>query len=85
MPSRTAIAFKQAGPLFERWRNQLLYRLTAPQFVIAGLLLAALVYFAQIWEVLANTRLLDFLIRVGVIKYHDKMVGFIEGVADHKY
>lgn len=44
MPPRTAIAFKQAGTLLERWRNQLLYRLTAPQFIIATLLLTALIY-----------------------------------------
>ncbi len=54
-------------------------------YVVAALLLASLVYFSGVWDVLANTRLLDFLIRVGVVKYHDKMVGFVEGVADHKY
>ena len=27
----------------------------------------------------------DLLIRVGIVKYHDQNLGFVEGVADHKY
>ncbi len=57
----------------------------ALSYLFAALLIASLLYFAGVWEVLANTRFLDFLIRVGVVKYHDKMVGFIEGVPDHKH
>lgn len=57
----------------------------ALSYLVAVLLLASLVYFGNVWEVLANSRFLDFLIRVGIIKYHDKNLGFVEGVPDHKY
>ncbi len=45
----------------------------------------SLFYFAGPWAVLANTRLLDLLINSGVIKYHDRGAGFVEGVADPVY
>jgi len=48
-------------------------------------LLWALIDKAGIWNVLANTRLLDLLIEVGVIRYHDLHIGFVAGVPDHKY
>ena len=48
-------------------------------------MLGFLVYFAGIWNILANTRLLDLLIRGGVIKYHDNHAGFVEGVVQHKF
>ncbi|MCI0433943.1 MAG: flippase-like domain-containing protein [Gemmatimonadetes bacterium] len=54
-------------------------------YLLGALLICALVYFGGVWPVLAKTRLLDLLIRVGVIKYHDQNLGFIEGVPDHKY
>lgn len=54
-------------------------------YLLGALLLAALVHFGGVWEVLANTRFLDVLIRVGVIKYHDQNLGFVDGVADHQY
>jgi len=54
-------------------------------YLVGALLLLSLVYFAGAWEVLANSRFLDFLIRVGVVKYHDKNTGFVEGVIDSKF
>lgn len=57
----------------------------ALSYLVGVLLLAALVYVGNVWEVLANSRFLDFLIRVGIVKYHDKNIGFVDGVADHKY
>lgn len=48
-------------------------------------LIGSLVYFAGPWNILANTRLLRLLIDSGVVKYHDRDAGFIEGVADHVY
>ena len=57
----------------------------ALSYLVAALLLVALVYFGNVWEVMANSRFLDFLIRVGIIKYHDKNIGFVEGVPDHKF
>lgn len=54
-------------------------------YLVGALLLLSLVYFAGVWEVLANSRFLDFLIRVGVVKYHDKNTGFVEGVIDSKF
>ena len=43
MPSRTADVLRRSKTI-ERWWNQLLYRLTSPQFIVSGLLLTALVY-----------------------------------------
>ena len=69
----------------ERSRTGDLIGSFALSYLVAVLLLASLVYFGNVWEVLANSRFLDFLIRVGIIKYHDKNLGFVEGVPDHKY
>ncbi len=49
------------------------------------LLLGSLIYLAGTWAIIANTRLLNLLISGGIIAYHDRQAGFIEGVADHKY
>lgn len=48
-------------------------------------LLGSLIYFAGPWNILANTRLLGLLISSGVVKYHDRDAGFVQGVADHVY
>jgi hypothetical protein len=48
-------------------------------------LLGSLIYAAGPWNILANTRLLRLLIDSGVVKYHDRDAGFVEGVADHSY
>jgi hypothetical protein len=53
--------------------------------LIGILLLGALVYFAGPWDVLANTRVLDLLIDVGLIQYHGDNAGLIEGVPDPQY
>ncbi len=39
----------------------------------------SLIYVSGVWNFLANTRLLDLLIRVGVVEYHDAQTGFIKG------
>jgi uncharacterized membrane protein YbhN (UPF0104 family) len=44
-----------------------------------------LVYYAGVWNVLANTRLLDLLISSGIVGYHDVHLGIVEGVPDHEY
>lgn len=49
-------------------------------YLLAGLLIAALFWFGDVWSVLANTRLLDTLIRAGVIAYHDAQMGIVKGV-----
>jgi uncharacterized membrane protein YbhN (UPF0104 family) len=36
-----------------------------------------------LWNVVANTRLLDVLIKGGVIAYHDEQTGFIDGVRSY--
>ena len=54
-------------------------------YLVGFVLLVSLVYSAGIWMVLANSRFLDFLIRVGVIQYHDKGSGWVEGVADSEF
>jgi uncharacterized membrane protein YbhN (UPF0104 family) len=54
--------------------------------VLTGIfLLGSLIYFAGPWNILANTRLLRLLIDSGVVKYHDRDAGFVQGVADHVY
>jgi uncharacterized membrane protein (UPF0182 family) len=54
-------------------------------FSVGALLLGTLVYLAGPWAILGNTRLLNLLIAGGIIKYHDRHAGVIEGVADHVY
>ena len=54
-------------------------------YVLVVLLLGSLVFFAGIWNVLANTRLLDVFISSGIIGYHDLHLGIVEGVPDHKF
>jgi len=54
-------------------------------YLFGAFLLVSLFYAFGTWDILAGSRLLDLLIRVGIVKYHDQNLGFIEGVADHKY
>lgn len=54
-------------------------------YILVLLLLGGLVYFAGVWNVLANTRLLDVFISSGIIGYHDLHLGIVEGVPDHKF
>jgi hypothetical protein len=54
-------------------------------YLFGAFLLVSLFYAFGTWDVLAGSRLLDLLIRVGIVKYHDQNLGFIEGVPDHKY
>jgi len=51
-------------------------------YLIAVALILALVDTAGVWNVLANTRLLDPLISAGFIKYHDMQMGFVHGIPD---
>jgi uncharacterized membrane protein YbhN (UPF0104 family) len=53
-------------------------------YLLLALLLGTLVYFAGVWNVLANTRLLDVLISSGIIGYHDVDLGIVTGIPDHK-
>jgi hypothetical protein len=49
------------------------------------LLLGAIVVIPGVWAIVANTRFLNVLIAGGVVKYHDRHAGFIEGVPSHEY
>lgn len=69
-PARTSSTFLGSLPL---------------SFLVGGLLISALVYLAGPWAIIANTRLLNLLIMGGIIKYHDRNAGVIEGVAHHTY
>jgi uncharacterized membrane protein YbhN (UPF0104 family) len=51
----------------------------------AALLIVALVHYGGVWNVLANTRLLDPLISGGVVALTDQDVGVITGVPDMEY
>ena len=53
--------------------------------LVSIVLVAALVWAGGIWDIIASTRLLDFLIDFGIIQYHDNQLGLVEGVADHQY
>jgi uncharacterized membrane protein (UPF0182 family) len=53
--------------------------------LIAVVLVGALIYYSGAWNFVANTRLLDLMIGGGIIKYHDKNAGFVEGVPELKY
>ncbi len=53
-------------------------------YLLLFVLLGALVYFAGIWNVLANTRLLDLLISSGIIGYHDVHLGIVTGIPNHE-
>lgn len=54
-------------------------------YLIAIALVASLVMSAGVWNILANTRLLDVLIEAGFIQYHDKQLGFIAGIPEVEY
>jgi hypothetical protein len=54
-------------------------------YVVAVVLLGALIYFSGVWNFLANTRLLSVLIDAGVVEYHDAQHGWIRGVPDLDY
>jgi uncharacterized membrane protein YbhN (UPF0104 family) len=49
-------------------------------WTLALSLIALLVQQAGIWNVLANTRLLDLLIEGGIIRYHDGHLGLVDGL-----
>lgn len=57
----------------------------AISLLTGALLLGTLIYLAGPWALLANTRVLNLLIGGGVVKYHDRQAGFIEGVPNHEY
>jgi len=57
----------------------------AISYILVALLLGSLVYFGGVWNVMANTRLLDVLISSGIIGYHDLNLGIVEGIPDHEY
>lgn len=52
-------------------------------FFIGAFILWLLINDTGRWYVLANTRVLDLLIRAGVVRVHDAGAGFVEGVPDH--
>jgi uncharacterized membrane protein YbhN (UPF0104 family) len=52
---------------------------------LGAALLAALIWASGIWNFLANTRLLDLLIKGGVVALRDDQPGFILGVPDLSY
>ena len=51
-------------------------------YLVGALLLGALVFFAGVWNVLANTRLLDVLISGGIVRQNDVHLGFVDGLPD---
>jgi len=53
-------------------------------YILGVLLIVALVYHAGVWNMLANTRLLDPLIEGGIIRYHDGNIGLVDGVNSQK-
>lgn len=49
-------------------------------YLVGALLLGSLVAWGGVWDMLANTRLLDLLIRGGIVRLHDGGAGVIDGV-----
>jgi uncharacterized membrane protein YbhN (UPF0104 family) len=82
MASEGNIVIEERQPGEDRGRNVI--GPFALSFVLAGILIAMLVSTGGVWNVLANTRLLDLLIKGGVIAYHDDQIGFIEGVSSYE-
>jgi Lysylphosphatidylglycerol synthase TM region len=60
-----------------------------PSFALSYLigfgLIALLVYYAGIWNILANTRILDLLTRGGIVALTDADQGLVYGVPDTEY
>jgi uncharacterized membrane protein YbhN (UPF0104 family) len=54
-------------------------------YLLAAILLGALIYFSGAWNFIANTRLLSLMIDTGIVEYHDAQYGLIKGVPDLKY
>lgn len=58
-------------------------------FAFAYLLAAAfawsLIFAAGFWNFVGNTRLLDLLIRSGIVRFHDAQAGFVEGLPSLGY
>jgi uncharacterized membrane protein (UPF0182 family)/uncharacterized membrane protein YbhN (UPF0104 family) len=57
---------------------------TALSLVLSIGLLVALVDLAGAWEVAANTRVLDLLLRGGLVQLTDMDAGYVAGVPDHE-
>jgi len=57
----------------------------AISYILVAVLLGSLVYYAGVWNVMANTRLLDVFISSGIIGYHDVQLGIVKGIPDHKF
>jgi glycosyltransferase AglD len=53
-------------------------------YLVAGLLLVALARLGDIWYILANSRLLNLMIGAGLIRYHDRQWGLIDGIPEVK-
>jgi uncharacterized membrane protein YbhN (UPF0104 family) len=54
-------------------------------WVICLTLLAFLAAAGGLWNLVANTRLLNLMIEGGVVRFHDKQIGPIDGVPELKY
>ena len=76
---------QESKPLVKKNVAAEFQRTFALSIFVAIMLIGGLIYSAGPWNILANTRVLGFLIDSGVVKYHDRDAGFIEGVADHAY
>lgn len=54
-------------------------------YALGAFLVAALVWAAGMWEIIASTRLLVPMMRLGVVALTDADSGFIAGIPDHTY
>lgn len=57
----------------------------ALSYLLSAVLLGALLHAGGVWNVLANTRVLDLLIRAGIVMFDDADAGFVTGVPDLEY
>lgn len=72
-------------PTLHVHRSMRLTSTFAFSYVLGFLLLGLLIWISGIWDFLANTRLLDLLIKGGVVALRDDQPGFVLGVPDLEY
>lgn len=84
----TVSTFDRQNFFFNKFKSMNSIKLKRKEFfssmgasiALGAVLLGSLVYFAGPWEISAYTRVLDLLIKAGIVKYDDRGAGIVEGV-----
>jgi uncharacterized membrane protein YbhN (UPF0104 family) len=84
--NRIEVAIAAAAPaIADAPERRSLAAAFALPYLLAAIALVALVHFGGVWNVLANTRVLDLLGRGGIIAITDADAGFIQGLPSSDY